>query len=150
MATRSSPSSSSMDTEEITTGVPGVSKTSGHIGQTASGYRTGSSTASQNSAIATGTPYDTVSIATTNTGFTNVTANTSVSQQNAVGGNIPIIRPPVLQPQPQLSGTNIRAANQPIQINAASAHQQHAAQSEISPYSELIIFKSFFSISEFF
>jgi hypothetical protein len=143
MTTRTtSSSSSSSDNEEVTIAVPNISRTAGNIGQTASSYRTGSSNASQHSAVATGTPYDTVSIATTNTGFTNVTnitANTSVSQQQSVAGSIPIIRPPVLHSQQQSTVSNISAANQPIQINVASAHQQyqqHGAQSEINPYSK--------------
>jgi hypothetical protein len=142
--------SSSSEIEEITTGVLG---TSGNIQQTRSHRREKSPTASQRSAVATGTPYDTVSIATTtNTGFTNMTANTSASQQYITESGIPIIRPPVLQQQ-QLSGTNIGVVNQPIKIDVASAHQQYqqqTAQSEISPYSKLTISEQFFSICDYF
>jgi hypothetical protein len=144
--------SSSSEIEEITTGVVG---TSGNIQQTRSYHREKSPTASQRSAVATGTPYDTVSIATTaNTGFTNMTVNTSASQQYITESGIPIIRPPVLQQQQQqLSGTNIGVVNQPIKIDVASAHQQYqqqTAQSEISPYSKLTILEQFFSIFDYF
>ena len=133
MTTRSSSSSSSdSETEEITQGVRGG--TAGNLQTTGSIYRAASSTASQNSAVPTGTPYDTVSIATTNTGFTsatNFTGNTSVSQQATLGGGIPIIRPPVLQSQENLAS----AVNQPIRVDVASA-QQRTVQPQISPYSK--------------
>jgi len=113
MSARVSTLSSSSETEGATVGVPGAR------------YRQQSSTASQSSALATGTPYDTVSIATTtNTGFTNatnVTANTSASQQQATGGSVPIIRPPVLQQQKQVSGKSTGVTKQPIQIDVASS-----------------------------
>jgi len=125
MSTHISTLSSSSETEGTTVGVPGAR------------HRQQSSTGSQSSAFATGTQYDTVSIATTtNTGFTNVTANTSASQQQVTGGGAPIIRPPVIQQQQQqqqkqLSGTGTDVTNQPIQIDVASA-KQHTVQSEIS------------------
>ena len=142
MTTRTSSSSSSSSSaanEEISIPVPNVNRTAG------------SSTASQYSAVATGTPYDSVSIATTNTGFTNVTANTSVSQQQSIPGSIPIIRPPALHSEQQ---SNASAVNQPIRIDVASAnrqYQQSGAQAEISPYSKWKIFKLFvFNIHEYF
>lgn len=128
MTTRSSSSSSSStdtETEEIRKVV--------HAGQSEHGHRAASSIVSQNSAVPTGTPYDTLSIATTNTGFTsatNFTGNTSVSQQPSIGGGIPIIRPPILQSQENLASN----VNQPIRVDIASA-QQHTVQSQISPYS---------------
>jgi hypothetical protein len=123
MSTHISTLSSSSETEGTTVGVPGAR------------HRQQSSTGSQSSAFASGTQYDTVSIATTtNTGFTNVTnvtANTSASQQQVTGGGAPIIRPPVIQQQQkQLSGTGTDVTNQPIQIDVASA-KQHTVQSEI-------------------
>lgn len=133
MTTRSS-SSSSSESE-----VEGI-RNSAHAGVTEHGqttgstYRAASSIVSQTSAVPTGTPYDTVSIGTTNTGFTsatNFTGNTSVSQQQSIGGGIPIIRPPVLQSQENLAS----AVNQPIRVDVASA-QQRTVQSQISPYSK--------------
>ena len=135
----SSSSSSSSDNEGNSISVPPVGRTAANLEQSASSYRAESSTASQHSAIATGTPYDTVSIATTNTGFTNatnITANTSVSQQPSIAGSIPIIRPPVLYSEEQSS---LSTVNQPIQIDAASAYQQYqqqGIQSQMSPYSK--------------
>ena len=138
----SSSSSSASESEEITQGAPVASRISENIGQTPSNYRAESSIISHDSAIATGTPYDSVSLATTNTGFTsatNFTGNTSVSQQQVLGNGIPIIRPPGLQSQ-QLSGSNIAVVNQPIRIDVASAqqqYQQYNAQPQISPYGKL-------------
>lgn len=138
----SSSSTSVSESEEITTSALGGSVSRENIQQSAPLQREASSTTSQLSAVATGTPYDTLSIATTNTGFTNatnITANTSVSQQqqeSVLSGNIPIIRPPTLD---QLSTTNTITTNQPIQVDVASAHhqyQQQTIQPEISPYSK--------------
>lgn len=120
MATRS-PSSSSISLNTEATTRDGLAETvSPH---------------SQGSVIATGTPYDTLSIATTNTGFTNVTnltANTSFSQQPTIGGNIPVIRPPILEEQESTRSTSV--TNQSLQIDVAAAQQQ-AAQAQTSQYS---------------
>lgn len=113
--------------------------------------RSASPTASHTSGTATGSGYDTVSIATTTkTGVTNA------SQQPQMPGSIPIIRPPVLQQQTN-TGTGVvgpqrpagyptqsssiggnSAAQKPIQIDVAAAQQQYqqrGVQPEISPYS---------------
>jgi len=130
--------SSSSGTGETKSGVLGGSETSENTGLTPLRYREESATSSQRSVIATGTPYDTVSIATTtNTGFTNVTANTSASQQQVTRGNIPIIRPPLLQQQQLLNtGNGVKSAHQ--------QYGQHTGQSGINPYSKPKILKQLF------
>jgi hypothetical protein len=139
MSARTSSSKSSEDTIEVTTGVPVGGNISGNKRRPTPRHRQESSTGSltsQQSALATGTPYDTVSIATTtNTGFTNVTnvtANTSASQQQAVRRDVPVVPPPVLRQQQQLR----------TDAGFASAHQQyqqHTVQSGTDPYSKLKI-----------
>src|SRR5690349_11281746 len=133
MTTRTTSSSSTSETEVTTTGILGA-------GPMSTQHRE-SPAVSQTSGVATGTPYDTVSLATTtNTGFTSATnfsAGTYNSQQPIAAGGIPVIPPPTLQQRQQLSGSNVNVTNQPIQVDVASAHQQYQQQklqSEISPY----------------
>jgi hypothetical protein len=138
----SSSSSSSSETDEITSGrVRGVSETSrdthqssvrdgGSVSNTinrASVFETAtigtsSPAASYTSAVATGTPYDSISLATTtNTGF----SNTATSQMS-----IPVLPPPIMQPPPP---------QQRLQVDVASAHQQYqqqGASQKSTPYSK--------------
>lgn len=137
----SSSSSSSSETEEITTGrIRGMSETSrdthqssvrdgGSVSNTinrasvveTTTIGTSSPAASYTSAVATGTPYDSISLATTtNTGF----SNTATSQQS-----ISVLPPPILQPPPQ----------QRLQVDVASARQQYQQQGlsqKSTPYSK--------------
>lgn len=75
------------------------------------------------STMATGTPYDAVSLATTiNTGVTQMSQSKAGSVQS-----IPVLAPPSFQ-----------AHQRPIHVDVASAHQQYHQQnneSEISPSS---------------
>lgn len=134
MSIRSS-SSSSSETEEITVGGTEGSVRSENVQPSTPRYRQQSSTASQlsgQSAVATGTPYDTTSIGTNNTSFTNATSvsvTTAGSQQPVIQNSAPIIAPPVLSQQ-QLLRNGSATPNQSIHTNVASAHQQQQYQSE--------------------